>query len=526
MTTSTVLQGLTITKATEPFVHQEFERHAARFPDRTAVTAGERSLTYRQLDDQANRLAQLLLGRGIGRGDVVGICMDRTPALVVALIGVLKAGAAYVPLDASYPQDRLRRMVEQLPGLSLVCCTADTEEMTPRDRDTLVMSLDGSSNDIQAHTSEKPHVTLSPEDLCYVVFTSGSTGTPKAVSVRHRGWHNLLTWLVLEYGLDDTAHNLVVSSFGFDITQRSLLTPLFCGARLDLLPSRSFDAAMAYRIISTSQVRTLHCPPSLLYLLTDRDSRREEDGLRSLRYVFIGGEALTIARVESWARGRGHQCTLLHQYGVSECTDVATSHVLADYDRYADGHVPVGTPVYNTAIHILDDDLRDVERGETGEVCISGAGVGAGYLGASETSEARFTVVDREGAALAIYRTGDRGFITADDELVVVGRTDSQVKIRGNRIDLGDVDYALRRNSAVRDAAVVAVANDAGELDLVAFVISADSDFDPRRLREDLHSSIPKAMIPARFIETSEFPMTPNNKVDRKALVDAASVRF
>jgi len=501
-----------------PIAHAEFERHAAAHPNRLALSYTKQRISYGELDGKANRLAHLLRARGIAKGSVVGLCLDRGPELVQWILAVLKTGAAYVPLDTTYPAERLQSNMSQLPEMSLIAVSPETVALLGAEHPA-TLSIADHAAELDAAPSHKPDVTIDPSDLCYVVFTSGSTGTPKAVAVRHVGWYNLMNWQRIEYRLDAQSSNLIVSSFGFDITQRSIMTPLFCGAALHLLPSRSFDPAMAYRLIAENGVQTLHCTPSTLYLLVDRETDRGGTSLRdNVRFMFIGGEALSVARIAAWATTEGNDCTLLHQYGVSECTDVASSHPLTDFPAYAKGCVPVGKPVYNTTIHLLDENLDDVPEGDIGEVCISGASVGAGYLNARPADAARFTTIVRGTEMIAVYRTGDRGGCTPDGELFISGRMDAQVKIRGSRIDLGDVDGAVRSSDQVRDAAVVAIANSDGELELVAFVIPAGESLDVRELRTELYAKVPKSMVPGEFVEVSDFPLNPNGKVDRKAL--------
>jgi non-ribosomal peptide synthetase component F len=361
-------------------------------------------------------------------------------------------------------------------------------------------------------------VEIDSDDLCYVVFTSGSTGAPKATAVRHGGWYNLLNWLTVEYGLDHESANLLVSSFGFDISQRSLMTPLFTGAPLHLLPSRSFDVGLAYRLVGELRVRTLHCAPSTLYLLVEREMAGGLDVLTGLRHVFIGGEPMSAARVAEWATREGNSCLLLHQYGVAECTDVASSHRMVDYESYAGGPMPAGRPVYNTEIHILDSDLMEVPTAVVGEICISGISVGAGYLNAGPEARSRFVTIERDGAEVRLYRTGDQGYATESGDLVIVGRLDHQVKIRGMRIDLGDVEHSVRGHQDVRDVVVVPVHSGKSDTHLVAMVIPATERFDERALRRDLLGALPRNMVPQEFIELEAFPLNPNGKIDRKTL--------
>ncbi|MFJ2111357.1 MULTISPECIES: amino acid adenylation domain-containing protein [unclassified Streptomyces] len=502
-------------------VHRVFEAHARQYPDRTALTCGAEEVTFAELNARANRFAHHVIALGAGRGSVIGVCLDRTPDLLVAILGILKSGAAYVPLDPTYPAERLRLMVSQLEEIKLNVASAETSALIGGASGELVL-LDRLAGELGAQPATDPVVDLSNDDLCYVVFTSGSTGTPKATAVRHEGWYNLLEWLRVEYGLDAAASGLTVSSFGFDISQRGLMAPLFCGAALHLLPSRFFDPSMAYRLIETHGVRQLHCAPSTLYLLIEHERALKTDALTHVGHVFIGGEPLTVARVEEWASQKGNSCVLLHQYGVAECTDVATSHVLADYARYRGAATPVGNPVYNTEIRLLDDELNEVADGETGEICVLGLSVSAGYLNASPDDTRRFTELLTPEGPVRIYRTGDRGYVTSDGELVVVGRVDAQVKIRGMRMDLGDVEHGIRSHPLVDDAVVLALPDASGEPGLVGFVLPAAGALDTRALYRDLLNTLPRNMVPQEFTVLDAYPLNPNGKTDRRALAALA----
>ncbi|MFI9201169.1 amino acid adenylation domain-containing protein [Streptomyces sp. NPDC053048] len=520
------LTGKRLALPEDLLVHRVFETHARQYPERTALTCGAERLTFAELNARANRFSHHLIALGAGRGSVIGVCLDRTPDLLVAILGTLKAGAAYVPLDPTYPAERLRLMVSQLDAIKLNVAAAETRDLIAGAPGELIL-IDELSGHLDAQPATDPVVDLSNDDLCYVVFTSGSTGTPKATAVRHEGWYNLLEWLRVEYGLDATAGGLTVSSFGFDISQRGLMAPLFSGAPLHLLPSRVFDPGMAYRLIETHGVRQLHCAPSTLYVLIDHERALGTDALTRVGHVFIGGEPLTVSRVEEWAAQEGNSCVLLHQYGVAECTDVATSHVLGDYARYRGAATPVGEPVYNTEIRLLDDDLNEVPDGETGEICISGISVSAGYLNASAADTRRFTELATPDGPVRLYRTGDRGYATPAGELVVVGRVDAQVKIRGMRMDLGDVEHGVRSHPLVDDAVVLALPDDAGELSLVGFVLPADGaldtgTLDTRVLYRDLLKTLPRNMVPQEFTVLDTFPLNPNGKTDRRALAALA----
>jgi D-alanine--poly(phosphoribitol) ligase subunit 1 len=514
-----ILQGKRVALPPAPVVHHRFEAHAKDTPDAVAVVCAGRQVTYAELDVRANRFAHLLGARGHGRGAKVGVCLDYSIDMLVAILGTLKAGAAYVPFDPAYPAARIEQLLDQVPRLVLIVASPATAPMVasaPCD----VVDLQRLEGELAALPGTAPEVTVTGDDICYAVFTSGSTGTPKLTAVRHEGWFNLMNWLQDEYGLDSGSHNLVVSAFGFDLSQRALMTPLFCGATQHLLASRNFDAMMAYRMLTQHEIRVVHCASSTLYVLIDWETARGGDALTRLDYVLFGGEALKVERLTEWAGREGNDCTLLHQYGVAECTDVATSFDLAGFRPGVHDIPPVGRPAYNTDIHLLDEDLRPVTAGEQGEICIAGNSVGAGYLN-NGPENAKFTTIEVAGEPRRVYRTGDRGQVNEDGDLVVLGRIDHQVKVRGMRIDPTDVERALARLDGVREAAVVVTYSDAGEAGLTAFLVPAGDELPEDEVRAGLLTTLPRNMVPAGFRTISHLPLSPHGKVDRAALVES-----
>ncbi|MGW7609128.1 amino acid adenylation domain-containing protein [Streptomyces sp. NPDC054766] len=520
-----ILQGKRVALPSVPVVHHRFEANVRATPDAVAVVRAGEQVTYAELDVRANRFAHFLAARGCGRGAKVGVCLDYSIDMLVAILGTLKAGAAYVPFDPAYPAARLQLLLGQVPGLALIVASPATAQMVASAA-VDVIDLEQLSGHLAGLAASAPDVPVTGDDICYAVFTSGSTGTPKLTAVRHEGWFNLMNWLELEYGLHRGSHNLVVSAFGFDLSQRALMTPLFCGATQYLMASRNFDAMMAYRILSEHEIRVVHCASSTLYVLVDWERARGGDALTRLDYVLFGGEPLKIERIADWARREGNTCTLLHQYGVAECTDVATSYDLAGHRPGEQDIVSVGRPAYNTDIHLLDEQLRGVGAGEYGEICIAGAGVGAGYLGAAGPENEKFTTVAVDGAPRRLYRTGDRGCVTEAGELVVAGRMDAQVKVRGMRIDPTDIERALGRLAGVREAAVAVVYGDGGEAELAAFIVPSRDELTEDDVRTRLLKTLPRNMVPARFVNVLRLPLSPHGKVDRAALVDALKKQY
>ncbi|MGC0419790.1 amino acid adenylation domain-containing protein [Embleya sp. AB8] len=520
-----ILQGKRVALPSAPVVHKQFEAHAKATPDAVAVHCAGRELTYAELNARANRFAHFLTARGHGPGTKVGICLGYSIDILVAILGTLKAGAAYVPLDPAYPEARLRLLLGQTPDLALIVASPATAGSVASAA-VEVVDLEQWADRLAELPASDPDIAVTGDDVCYAVFTSGSTGTPKLTAVRHEGWFNLLNWLMLEYGLHPGSDNLVVSAFGFDLSQRSLMMPLFCGATQYLMASRNFDAALAYRMLTRHEIRTVHCASSTLYLLVDWEIARGGDALSRLDYVLFGGEPLHVERIADWARRPGNTCTLLHQYGVAECTDVASSYDLADYRPGEHEIAPVGRPAYNTDLHLLDERMRGVGVGEYGEICIAGTSVGAGYLGGTGPESERFTTIVVDGAPCRLYRTGDRGYVTEAGELVVVGRTDAQVKVRGMRIDPTDIERALGRLAGVRQAAVVVRYTDSGDAELIAFIVPTGDELAENDVRARLLETLPRNMVPAGFVNIPHIPLSPHGKVDRAALVEAYRNRY
>ncbi|MFI6985639.1 amino acid adenylation domain-containing protein [Embleya sp. NPDC050154] len=520
-----ILQGKRVALPAVPVVHRRFEAHARATPDEVAVFCAGRQVTYAELDAKANRFAHFLTARGHGPGAKVGVCLDYSIDIVVAILGTLKAGAAYVPFDPAYPAARLRLLLGQVPDLALIVASPATAELV-ESAAVEVLVLEELSEHLDTLPTTGPDVPVTGDDVCYAVFTSGSTGTPKLTAVRHEGWFNLLNWLMIEYGLHSGSNNLVVSAFGFDLSQRSLMMPLFCGATQYLMASRNFDAAMAYGMLNRHEIRTVHCASSTLYLLVDWETARGGDALTRLDYVLFGGEPLHAERLTDWAGRAGNTCTLLHQYGVAECTDVASSYDLADYRPGEHEIAPVGRPAYNTDLHLVDEDMRGVGAGEYGEICISGTSVGAGYLNGTGPESERFTTIVVDGEPRRLYRTGDRGRVNEAGDLVVAGRMDAQVKVRGMRIDPTDIERALGRLAGVRQAAVVTRYTDSGEAELIAFIVPTGDDLAENDVRARLLETLPRNMVPVGFVNIPRIPLSPHGKVDRAALLDACRNRY
>jgi amino acid adenylation domain-containing protein len=501
-------------------IHQLFEAQVAKTPNALALSHGNQELSYRELNQRANQLAHHLRKLGVGPNRLVGICMPRRVEMIVGLLAALKAGGAYVPLDPTYPPKRLADMVNDVP-VQVLLTTQDLLATLPTQGATVVC-VDRDWSAIARESAEPSGHEVSVHSLAYVIFTSGSTGRPKAAAVCHRGWTNLMHWFVTELNVQSADRVLVISSFGFDITQRSIVMPLMTGGQLHLAASPVYDPMRVRQTIAERRITLLNCSPSMFYLMIEQAGEATFRQLRSLRVLILGGEAISAPRLREWAESDGCATDVVNVYGVAECTDVSTWYRLTDYQRYAATSVPIGKPIFNSQVYILDDHLAPVPFGAPGQICIAGDGVGQGYLNDETLTAEKFVAnpfSDEPGARL--YTTGDLGRFLPDWNLEFVGRVDFQVKVNGVRIDLGDIETALRQHARIREAVVLSKETAPGDQRLVAFVV-------PRQrwtthelsteLRPFLKDRLPRSMVPAEFVLVEDMPLSPNGKIDRHAL--------
>jgi amino acid adenylation domain-containing protein len=495
-------------------IHGVFARQAARAPEAVAVTDGAVALSYAEVERRANRLAHRLIAFGVRPGAGVGVAFERSALLPVALLAILKAGAAYVPLDPAYPRERL----------ALMCADAAVE---------LVLSAGGESHgafpasvrtlDVLASTdapetagAQAPDVVCGPDSLAYVTYTSGSTGKPKAVAVEHRGVLRLVRGAdYLEVAPGDAF--LQFATLAFDASTFDVWAPLLNGARLAAPRPGLLSMLELAEAIDRFGVTTLFLTTAIFQRLVDTPAARP----RALRRLYTGGEVASPAHVARFLDAFP-ACRLFAVYGPTENTTFSTWCELTR--GLPDEPVPIGRAIANSSAYVLDAALEPVAPGEAGELCVGGDGVARGYLNAPQLSAERF-VADpfspEPGARL--YRTGDRARYRPDGLLEFLGRSDDQVKIRGFRIEPGEIETTLRAHPAVRETTVVVVEAN-GEKTLCAFVVPApNARPDERALRERLALALPAYMVPHRFAFVDELPLGPSGKVDRRALAERAN---
>ncbi|MEZ4868986.1 MAG: amino acid adenylation domain-containing protein [Caldilineaceae bacterium] len=474
-------------------------------------------LTYRDLNARANQLAHWLQSRGVGPDMLVGLCLERSAEMVVALLAVLKAGGAYVPLDPAYPQARLAFMVADAQ-VKVVLTQESLRERLPATKGD-VFCLDRDWERVAHLPTTNPASETAGHHLAYVIYTSGSTGQPKGVMVEQRNLLNYLHWAVDAYRVAEGNGTLVHSPLGFDLTITSLLAPLLVGQQVLLLPEADALDALQAALQAAQELTLLKITPAhldaLSHLLTPAAAAR-----RTQAFI-IGGEALVGEQIAFWQR-HAPQTRLINEYGPTETVVGCCVYEAAAAEAFP-GPVPIGTPIANTQLYVLDAHGNPVPIGVPGELYIGGAGVARGYLNRPDLTNKRF-VPDPFAADLQarLYRTGDlvRQRETGNGlVLEFLGRLDQQVKVRGYRIELGEIESVLLRHPQVREAAVTAQADEMGNKRLVAYVAPvAGAAVDVPLLTHYLHSQLPAYMVPAHFISLAALPLTANGKVDRQAL--------
>ena len=473
---------------------------AAADPDAVAVVDGDRTLTYGELNAWSNRLARYLRSEGVGPDVAVGVCVQRSAEMVVALLAVLKAGGVYVPLDADFPADRLRFMVEQV-GAPLVLTAGPV-----RAPDGDWLTVDVAEVDLPEDDRDLPPLA-GPDNGCYVIFTSGSTGRPKGVFTLHRNVAELIhggDFLRLDRG--DTLLHL--APLPFDNSTFEIWAPLVGGARLVMAPVIQYGPADIAEWVERYGVTVLHVTASLFVLLADQEPQLF-DGLR--RFL-TGSETVSPRHVERILE-RCPDLEIVNCWGPTETTTFSVCDVYTRGSMPA-GPLPLGRPLANTEVRVLDDAGLPAPIGTPGELYVAGPCLARGYLGNPVMTAERFGPHPGGGR---LYRTGDRGFWSVDGRVEFLGRVDHMIKVRGYRIELGEIEAALDAHPALRDCVVVARQDDSGHADLVAYVVAGD-EVSAGDLREWLRERLPKYMVPRRFMFLDALPLTPRAKVDRAAL--------
>ncbi|HEK2124403.1 TPA: non-ribosomal peptide synthase/polyketide synthase [Pseudomonas aeruginosa] len=503
-----LLEGWNATAAEYPLqrgVHRLFEEQVERTPTAPALAFGEERLDYAELNRRANRLAHALIERGIGADRLVGVAMERSIEMVVALMAILKAGGAYVPVDPEYPEERQAYMLED-SGVQLLLSQSHLK--LPLAQGVQRIDLDQADAWLENHAENNPGIELNGENLAYVIYTSGSTGKPKGAGNRHSALSNRLCWMQQAYGLGVGDTVLQKTPFSFDVSVWEFFWPLMSGARLVVAaPGDHRDPAKLVALINREGVDTLHFVPSMLQaFLQDEDVA----SCTSLKRIVCSGEALP-ADAQQQVFAKLPQAGLYNLYGPTEAAIDVTHWTCMEEGKDA---VPIGRPIANLACYILDGNLEPVPVGVLGELYLAGRGLARGYHQRPGLTAERF-VASPFVAGERMYRTGDLARYRADGVIEYAGRIDHQVKLRGLRIELGEIEARLLEHPWVREAAVLAVDGK----QLVGYVVLESEGGDWREtLAAHLATSLPEYMVPAQWLALERMPLSPNGKLDRKAL--------
>jgi surfactin family lipopeptide synthetase A len=503
----------------EGTAHGIFEAQVARTPDAVAVVYRGESLTYAELDRRAKHLAQRLRRRGVGRGTRVALMVERSPNTLVGVLGILATGAAYVPLDPAYPEARLAFMLEDTGPTAVLTQRSILDDLPSSAPASTIVCIDDEADDVAHAGAPLPPIAVDPTSPCYVIYTSGSTGRPKGVVMPHRPLVNLIEW---QHGASRVARGgrtLQFTPLSFDVSFQEIFSTFRAGGTLVLIDEESRrDPYALLRILDEARIERLFLPFVALKTLSAA-ATTERVTPRALRCVVTAGEQLQITpEVEAFIGSLGEGALLHNHYGPSE------AHVVSAYtlDGPPSGWPrlpPIGRPIANTQLYILDPSRTPVPVGVAGELYIGGACVADGYFGRPDVTAERF-VPDPFGVAGArLYRTGDLARFLADGNIEYIGRIDAQVKVRGYRIEPGEIEAGLAALDGVKDAVVIARKDTRGDAMLVAYVVPEPGrQLDVDRAREELGRTMPDYMVPTWFVVLDSFPLTPSGKVDRKAL--------
>ena len=480
---------------------------AALTPEALAIDDGSNRLSYEQLEHRSNRLGHHLRSLGLVQGSVVGLCLERSVDFPVAALAILKAGGAYLPLETKTPIQRMNTMLNRA-RVSVVVTQSSVLGSLAGDARRLVV-VDRGASEISACPSEELPVRVTPEHLAYVIYTSGSTGTPKAVAIGHDSLLNLIEWHNHTFGVTPRDRASQLASIGFDAAAWELWPYLATGASVHLVDDETRTGPELLRDWLVRKKITIGFAPTPL---ADRLIELTWPETSSLRVLLIGADTLHRYPPKSLP------FRLVNNYGPTECTVVATSATVLPQEG-SDRLPPIGRPIDNTEIFILDNKMKQVSAGQLGEIYIGGAGLARGYLNDSALTEERFVKHPFSAVAGArLYRTGDLGCFLPDGQIAFHGRVDDQVKIRGYRIELNEVVSALRRHSAIRETTVIAAENSTGEKQLIAYIVPRAASPSIGELRDFLAKELPDYMLPATFVLVDAIPVGTNGKVDRLAL--------
>ncbi|MBC9914519.1 amino acid adenylation domain-containing protein [Chitinophaga varians] len=495
-----------------------FEQQAARTPDHIAITCNDHSLTYNALFTRARQLGYYLSSKGVGKDVLVPVCIERSTEMIVALLGILSAGGAYVPIDPEYPEERIRFMLEDTAAPIVITSVESQPALqTIYHGETVILS---DQSDFSAAGITAPPAAIQPHDAAYVIYTSGSTGKPKGVIIEHRNVVSLFDAMPGYYDFHEKDVWTMFHSYCFDFSVWEMYGALFYGGRLVIVPKHlTRDTTAFAALLKREQVTVLNQTPAAFYVLQEAVATNDAYNDLSVRYVTFGGEALNPARLQSWNR-KFPDCSLINMYGITETTVHVTYQPITREHLHSTGSI-IGRPIPSLGAYILDARQQLQPIGVPGELYISGAGLARGYLNRDELTAERFIANPFDAdTSPRLYRTGDLARWLPDGTMEYLGRIDNQVKIRGFRIELGEIENVLHRSDAVKQAAVFVKSNriNTSEEKQLAACIVPNGEFNREAIIRHLRAWLPDYMVPLLLTPVSEIPLTKNGKVDKAAL--------
>ena len=506
---------------TQLWIHEQFSRQASLTPDAFAVSDSTGPLTYKQLDQQSNQLAHYLSSVGVQSEVIVGLLLERSQDLAISVLGVLKAGGAYLPLDPGYPWERLDFILRDAGVKVLITQQKFKERFAALPVSTFYIDVARGSLSHPIH--EPPKAVTSPETLAYVIYTSGSTGQPKGVMISHGNLANYISWCKANYLPPEGKGSLVHSSISFDLTVTSLLAPLVAGRTASMVADATGIEALGDAFRQSRDLSFVKLTPSHLRLL--REQLAEADLTGHTKSLIIGGEALHWEDIQHW-HAAAPECRMINEYGPTEATVGCCVFCVEERTAANGGDVPIGRPITNATLYVLDEFLQPAPIMTPGELLIGGVCVARGYLNRPDLTAQKFVpdpFSSIEGARL--YRTGDLARRLTDGNLDFLGRGDNQLKIRGFRIELGEIESVLNGHESVAQSVVLARTFKNSDRQLVAYVVPAHSSMSTDELRSYLQNKLPDYMVPAVIVSMEKLPLTRNGKVDHAALPDPDASR-
>lgn len=494
-------------------IHELIEAQVEIYPNKIAIVDRERKLTYGELNNKANAIAQMIKNKGISENDVIGLLFDRNLEMIISILGIIKAGVAYLPMDTTLPKDRIKYMIEDSNAIMLL--TQESEHDKIKDLIEYVMVEDFLKK-IENKINHNLKLVLNPNRLFYIIYTSGTTGKPKGVMINAYPFENLVNWYCNEFENNYDDRFLIISSLGFDLTQKNLFAPLVKAGQLVLYNERIYDNNLIAKLIFDNKITIVNCAPSLFGTILYNCMENDFEYLKSLRYVFLGGEEINVSLILPWVNSHNFFAQIINTYGPTECTDISSYYALKPIDFSQNSVIPIGKPIQSVRIYILDKNMNLVPINTVGEIYIGGNNLARGYINNIEYSNKKF-VTSKYPANERLYKTGDMGKWHSDGNIEFMGRRDHQVKIMGYRIELGEIEYQLKKICGLNEVVVVDKELQDNQKYICAYFVS-ESNVSIRELREILKDKLPEYMIPQFFLQIEKMPINNNGKIDRSVL--------